>query len=331
MGGCYNDSGDSIVNFDNADVWFSGLRNFAGLTGSLLLVGILANAYLLRLTGRSRFPLHWETARLSLRYSSVLDLSFCFVLVPVILWPWVNFQTRTAVSLTLRCTQFDVVHVSYFGFVLVCFGVVVVCRQMCMLNMFQHETSVMKEHGGRTAKLLRDVAIVGAVSVLSYLFLPKFAPDIHLTCCFVDGWLMSRNVYLFPLPIAVNVILGVIVLARRSRPEVDAERQPLTPTAGGDFSEKATNPLPVHDFVKRIEHITLSRWRRAVILAWVSVLTWCLLAAAMALAGVLLQPPNVGTLFVMVSASALHGAWTVYAVSRYWTKPLNGLSTVLQY
>ena len=329
MVGNYNDSGDLFVDFDDADVWFSGLRNFAGLTGSLLLVGILANAYLLRLTARNRFPLHWETARLSVRYSSVLDLSLCVVVVPVILWAWANFQTRTDVSLTLRCTRLDVNHLSYLGFVLVCIGVVVVCRQMCILNMFHRETSLMKEHGGRIVKLLRDVAIVGAVSVLSYLLLPKFAPDIHLTCCFVDGWLMSRNVYLFPLPIAVNVILGFMVLTRTSRPEVDAERQQLMPTSCGDLSEKATNSLPVDDFVKRIDHITHSPWDRAVILAWMSVLTWCVIAAAMALAGVLLQPVNVGTLFVVVSASGLHGAWTVYAVSRYWTKPLNGLSTVV--
>ena len=325
MIGYYNDSGDSIVNFDDADVWFSGIRNFAGLTGALLLVGILANAYLLRLTGRNRFPLHWETARLSLRYSSVIDLSLCFVLVPVILWPWVNYQTD--VSLTLRCTRFDVDHVSFFGFVLVCIGVVVVCRQVCMLNMFQHETPLINEHGGRTVKLLRDVVILGTVSAVSYLFLPKFAPDIHLICCFVDGWLTSRNVYLFPLPVAVNVILGVIILARRSPPEVDAERQQLTQTTCGDLPDKAIDSLPVH--VKRFEHMTHSQCDRAVILAWASLLTWCVLAASMALVGVLLQPSNVGTLFVVVSVSTLHSAWTVYAVSRYWTKPLNGLSTLL--
>ena len=316
MVGCLNDCGDPAVNFEDADVWFSGLRNFAGLTGALLLVGILANAYLLRLTSRSRFPVHWETARLSLRYSSVIDLSLCIVFVPVIVWSWVN--TGCDVDITLRCELFDVVQVSRLGFVPVGCGVVVVCRQMCMLHMFQHETSLIKEHGGRTVKLLGNVAIVGAVSVVSYLLLPKFAPDIHLHFCFVDGWLTSRTVYLFLLPVAVNVILGVVVLARTSPPEVDIEQQDVTQNTGGDLSDKAIDSLPLHDFENAFDKMTHSRWNIFVILTSESVLTWIVLMAALALAGILLQPPNVGTVFVLIGVSTLQGVWSAYAVFRYW-------------
>ena len=206
-------SDESIVNLNGVDICSSGLRNFAGLTGALLLVGIVANAYLLRLTGRSRFPVQWKTVRLSLRYTSVLDLSLCFVLVPVILWPWVNCQTGSNVSLTLRCAHFDVERLLFLGFVFVSSGVVVVCRQVYMLNTFQHETSLINQHGGRIVKLLRDVAVFGAVYIVGYLFLPRFVPDIHIPCCFAEGWLTSRAVYLFLLPVAVNVILGVVVCA----------------------------------------------------------------------------------------------------------------------
>ncbi|KAK2153391.1 hypothetical protein NP493_2318g00017 [Ridgeia piscesae] len=37
-------SDESIVNLNGVDICSSGLRNFAGLTGALLLVGIVANA-----------------------------------------------------------------------------------------------------------------------------------------------------------------------------------------------------------------------------------------------------------------------------------------------
>ena len=316
---CHNDSGKSAVNFDDADVWFTGLRNFAGLTGGLLLVGILANAYLLRLTSRSRFPVRWETFRLSLRYSSVIDLSLCFAFAPVMMWPWVNFLAGGDVPLSLRCARFDVKNVSRLGFVLVGSGVVVFCRQVCMLNTFQHETSLINQHGGRTVKLLRDVVIVGAICVVFYLFLPNFAPDIHVACCFVDGWMTSRTVYIFLLPVAVNVILGVVVLAPTSPPEVDTERQDVTQTTGEDFAGKAIDSLPLHDYEKGFDKITHSRWNRFVIAASASVLTWFVLVAALALTGILLQPPNVDTVFVMVSVATLYSVWSACSLFRYWT------------
>ena len=322
MVGCHNDSGEPAVNFEDADVWLGGLRNFAGLTGALLLVGILANVYLLRLTEWSRFPVHWETGRLSLRYSSVIDVSLCFVFVPIMLCSWVNFHSGSDVSITLRCELFDVVQVSRLGFVPVGCGVVVLCRQMCMLYMFRHENPLIDQHGGRTVKLLRDVIIVGAVSVVSYLFLPKFAPDIHLHFCFVDGWMTSRNVYLFPLPVAVNIILGVVVLVRTSPPEVDVEQQDVKLTLnniGGDLSDKAIDSLPLHDFENGFDKITHSRWNKFVIVTSESLLTWFVLVAALALAGILLQPPNVGTVFVLIAVSTLPGVWSACAVFRYWT------------
>ena len=319
MVGYHNDSGESAVNFDDADVWFTGLRYFAGLTGALLLMGILANVYLLRLTSRSRFPVRWETVRLSLRYSSVVDLSLCFAFALVILWPWVNFVTGSDVPLTLRCARFDVKYVLRLVFVLVGSGFVVFCRQVCMLNTFQHETSLINQHGGRTVKLLRDVVILGAISVVSYLFLPNFAPDIHLVCCFVDGWMTSRTVYLFLLPVAVNVILGVVVLAPTSPPDVDAERQDVTQTTGGDFADKAIDSLPLHDYENGFDKIKHSRWNRFGIAASVSVLTWFVLVAALALTGILLQPPNVETVFVMVGVSTLHSVWSAFSLFRYWT------------
>ena len=230
-----------------------------------------------------------------------------------------NFHTGSDVTLTLRCAQFDLKHVLRLGFVIVGSGVVVVCRQVCILNTFQHETSLINQHGGRTLKLLRDVVIVGAICVVSYLFLPNFAPDIHLSCCFVDGWMTSRTVYLFPLPVAVNVILGLIVFARTSPPEVDAERQNVTQTTGGDFTDKAIDSLPLHDYENGFDKITHSRWNRCAIAASASVLTWFVLVAALALAGIILQPPNVETVFVMVTVSTLTSVWSACSLFRYWT------------
>ncbi|KAK2160230.1 hypothetical protein NP493_1659g00022 [Ridgeia piscesae] len=244
---CQNDCGETAVNFDDADVWLIGLRNFAGLTAALLLVGIS--------------------------------------------------PTRT-----------------YYG------GIVVVCRQVCMMNTFQHETSLINQHSGRTLKLLRDVVVkVGAICVVSYLLVPSLAPDIHLSCCFVESWMTSRTVYLFLLPITVNVILGVIVLARTSPPEVDADRQDVTQTTGGDFVDKAIDFLPLHGYENGFDKITHSRWNRFVIVASASVLTWFVLMVAMALEGILLQPPNAETVFVMVSVSTLYSVWSACSLFIYWT------------
>ena len=314
MVGCHNDNGVSAVNFDDADVWFTGLRNFAGLTGALLLVGILANAYLLRLTSRSRFPVCWEAVRLSLRYVCVIDLFLCFVFTSVIMWLWVNFHTGCGVSLSLRCARFDSKHLWRLGILFVGSGVVVVCHQECLLHTFQHETSLINQHSGRTLKLLRDNAIVGAICVVSYSFLPRFAPDIHLSFCIVDGWMSSRTVCLFPLSVAVNVILGVVILSRTSPPEVDSERQDVMQATGGDFSDKAIDSLPLHDYENNFDKITHSRWNRFLIAASASVLTWFVLVAPMAFPGNLLE-----TVFVMVSVSTLYSVWSACSLFRYWT------------
>ena len=311
-------SDESIVNLSSIDMCTSGLRKFAGLTGALLLVGILANAYLLRLTGRSRFPVHWETARLSLRYTSVLDLSLCFILVPVNLWPWVNCLTGSNVSLTLRCAHFDVERLLFFGFVFVGSGVVVVCRQVYMLNTFHQETSLINQYGGRTLKLLRDVAVFGAVYIVAYLFLPRFVPDIHIPCCFAEGWLTSRAVCLFLLPGAVNVILGVVVCARTLPPDVDVERHHVTRTTSSDLSEKAIVSHPPHNFAGGLDKITHSRWKRFIIVANAAFLTWIIFVATIVLKGVFLHL-NVGTVVLMVNVSPLHSAWTAFYVFRYWT------------
>ena len=318
-----NHSDESIINLYGVDKISSGLRNFAGLTGVLLLVGILANAYLLRLTDRSRFPVQWETARLSLRYTSVLDLSLCFVLVPVILWPWVNCQTGSYVHLTFRCAYCDAERLLFLGFILVGSGVDVVFRQvymlnmfqLCTLNMFQNETSLISEQGGRTVKLLRDVAVFGAVYIVGYLFLSKFVPDIHILCCSAEGWLTSE---LFLLPLAVNVILVVVVCARSSPPEVDVERYHVTRTTSGDLSEKAIVSHPPHNVTSGLDKITHSRWKRFIIVAIAAVLTWIMFLATMVLWGVFLHP-SVGTVVVIGTVSALHSAWTAFYIFRYWT------------
>ena len=310
---CGESRGD-IVDADG-DV-FSGLRNMAGLTGALLLVGLGANGYLLRLTGRSRFPVPCETARLTLRYSSVVDLSRCLVLASLLLAPWVLFLTGSDITLTVRHTRVGVAQVSFLWSVLVGSGLVVVCRQVYM---FHQETPRLHQHRWRTTKLLRDVIIVGAACTVASLFVALLTPDFYLPLCFAVGAMTPCTLYLFIVSVAVNVILGIVVVARATRPEVGTEPYHVTQNTAGDLSEKAMLSPESCGCEDGLNETTQSRWNRCVIFASVSVITWFPLIVALTLVGSVLQPTSVGAVVMMVSASALDSAWSSFAVFRHWT------------
>jgi len=314
----YSELRGDVVDADG-DVLSSGLRNMAGLAGTLLLVGLVANGYLLRLTGRGRFLVPCETARLTLRYSSVVDLSRCLVLASVLLAPWVLFLTGSDITLTLRHSRVGVAQVSHLWSVLIGSGLVVVCRQVYMFYTFRHETPRLHRHRWRTTKLQRDVIIVGAVCIVASLFVALSTPDFDLPLCFAVGAMTSRTLYLFIVLVAVNVILGIVVVARATRPEVDTERYHVTQNTGGDLSEKAVLSLESCDCEDGLDEMTHSRWQRCVIFASVSVITWFPLMVALALVGGVLQPSSVGAVVMMVSVSALDSVWSGFAVFRHWT------------
>ena len=307
---------DPNINDDEA---VRGIRVFSALVGVLLLTGVLANGFIIWLTTRRHFLIRWQTFRLSLRYSKIIDLSLCAALAATLLWPRQMFDTGCDVIVidiaTVDCKHFGLDKVLYTGVFAAASGVVVVCRQVSMLCTFEHEDVLLSQHSSRTVRLLADVVIVSVVSFTASLYVKLVVPDFDLPLCFVVHPATPRVVYLFVAPAVVTLSLAIAVVARPSGP-ADSERPQSGQPTTDDLSDKATlvGPRPDEDEVP-----THSTWNRLVIVTNVPVLTWCLLLAAVAMAGLLLQPVSVGILFTLTSCTALDGVWSVFSLFRHWT------------
>ena len=288
---------------------------FSALVGVLLLTGVLANGFIIWLTTRRHFLIRWQTFRLSLRYSKIIDLSLCAALAATIVWPWQMFDTGCDVIVTVDCKHFGLDKVLYTGVFAAASGVVVVCRQVSMLCTFEHEDVLLSQHSSRTVRLLADVVIVSVVSFTASLYVKLVVPEFDLPLCFVVHPAAPRAVYLFVAPAVVTLSLGIAVVALPSG-SADFERPRSMQPTKDDLSDKAilVGPRPEEDEVP-----THSTWNRLVIVTNVPVLTWCLLLAAVAMAGQLLQPVSVGILFTLTSCMTLDGVWGVFSLVRHWT------------
>ncbi|KAI0226816.1 hypothetical protein LSAT2_022688 [Lamellibrachia satsuma] len=289
------------------------LWTFSWLTAGLLLVGVSGNVYLVWVTTRRRFTVRWETFRLILRYSSVVDLSMCAVLASVVTWLYVVTYTGNDVKLTLKCPLYDRQGLLWSGAILVGNGVVVAARQAVTLLAFDSEVALLNRNRMRTARLLRDVAVVGVIYFGALGLSTRFAHVVDRSLCYVVGAMSFRAVHLFLVPIVVTVIIGIVVVTRPV-----AERQP----PGDLLSDEATltepsSKAPEDD--SALEEVSHSRWNRLVIVAHVALVTWFTTMAAMAAAGVLIEPVSADTLFVLTSCTSLTSAWSVFAVITYWT------------
>ncbi|KAI0229957.1 hypothetical protein LSAT2_019648 [Lamellibrachia satsuma] len=297
----WNNYEERIVNLDvEGDVWLPRIHTFSSLMAVLLGMGVLSNVYIFWITSRHRFPVRWDTIRLFLRYSSVIDVSLCCVLGSVALWPLVVLNIGQAKTLTLQCARCDLNLVFSGGLMFLACGVLVVTRQVITMFMFEVEMALLRQNRKRTMKLLVTVAVAGAVGFVAWRLLEIHQPVIDLPLCFVDGSMLSRPIYLFLVPVAVNVVIGVVVDAKETRAVVEQSPQ---------SSEKETGPTEVSD----------SHRKRIIVVLHVAAFTWFILATGMATAGVLTEPLNIYILFVLTGTTSLTSAWTAFAVFNYWT------------
>ena len=310
----YDESTDYFTT-DSDGSWCRGVWTVTGLASVLLLVGVLSNAYTLWVTTSRRYAVRWETSRLTMRYSSVIDMSMCVVLVAIVLWPWLLFQTGYDIDVTLRCARVDLGKGFLGGLFLIASGTVVVCRHVSMLHTFGDEDALLQQHGWRTVKLMRDVVIVGVVCFLASSLLGRLVRHTDTELCLALGASMPRAINLIIAQVGVHIALGVVVMVTTKRPDVEAERPSKTVEI---LSEKAILIKQSHEFENAPGEAPHSRWSRFVIVSSVSVLTWILLAISLALAGLLMQPVDVGTFFVLVVYTAQVNAWSVFAIMRYW-------------
>ncbi|KAI0239929.1 hypothetical protein LSAT2_009354 [Lamellibrachia satsuma] len=207
----------------DGEMFLRSIPTFSALMGILLPIGFFANAYIIWLTTRCRFLIRWETFRLILRYSSVVELSLCAVLASVVLQPWVSFNAGNDVTLTLQCTRFHIDNFLLFGACLVGSGVIVIIRQVNTFLAFDQEFELFRQHRSRATNLCRDVAIAGVVCVTASVLLRKMAPSIDLHLCFVAVASTSRGIHLFIVPVVVNVGMGVVLIFTGSRPVIGCE------------------------------------------------------------------------------------------------------------
>ncbi|KAI0216403.1 hypothetical protein LSAT2_031617, partial [Lamellibrachia satsuma] len=230
--------------------------------GPIGVLGVCANAYIVWTSTGRRFPVRWETFRLNLLCSSVINLSLCTFFASILLWPLVFLQTGSDTTLTKQCTRFQLENVQFSGMILVASGVFVFIRQACLLFVTEDDVPLqLQQHNPRRLKLLRDIAILAVINFAFLMFLKRFMPIVDLPLCFVVGNMTSREIYLLLVPVVVvGVIFGVVVLARVSRPDSDCER-PLSLTAVFDDlpSDKTKLAEPsisyeVHDAQAEMTH-----------------------------------------------------------------------------
>lgn len=280
------------------------------LTTVLLLVGGLANVHLVWLTTRCRFPIRWETFRLIMRYASIVDLSLCAGIASVVLWPYLMIFTGSDVTLSAKCMLYDRESLRFSGAMVVGCGIVVAARQTVTLLTFHDEEALLRRNRMRTARLLRDVTVVCAVVIVASELCKHIVPVFKFSLCYVVGTLTCRAVFLILVPVVVSAVLGGVVVGRAV-----AERP------RSDQLSNAANLmglLPSED-ERAPEEVSDTRWNRAVIIMHVAAVTWFTMALAMAAAGVLTEPVNADTLYVLTSCTSLTSAWSLYAVVRYWS------------
>ncbi|KAI0215054.1 hypothetical protein LSAT2_032914 [Lamellibrachia satsuma] len=317
----YRSNGDetSVYIGADGDFWFRGTQTFSGLLGVMLLVGVLANAYILWVTAQRRFPIRWETFRLILRYSSVVDLSMCVVLASVVLWPWVLYHTGNDVLVILECSRIDVDCVMLCSGCLVGSGIVVITRHANMLVTFDQEIGLCRQHSSRLKKLVMCVAVVCLVCFGASVLLKKTSPVFDLQLCLVACAASSRAVYLLLAPVAVNLALGIVVVMRASRQVTDVERPTRVDQDDSPICDNAKLIQQTSEYDGVPTEVSDSRWKQLVIVVNVAGLTWFITGTAMTLAGVLLDSVSVGTMFVLTGCFALTSAWNAIAIAKYWT------------
>ncbi|KAK2185637.1 hypothetical protein NP493_229g02009 [Ridgeia piscesae] len=282
------------------------------LTTVLLLVGGLANVHLVWLTTRRRFPTRWETFRQIVRYASIVDLSLCAVLASVVLWPYVTILAGSDVAVTPTCTWYDRECLRFSGAMVVGCGIVAAARQTVTLLTFPEEEALLCRNRMRTARLMRDVTVVGVVVFVGSELCEHIVPEFRFSVCYVVGPMTCRAAFLLLVPVVASVAIGGVVLARAVAEQPRADQS-------SHAAKLAAELLPPEGDERAPEEVSDTRWNRVVVVIHVAVVTWFTMALAMAAAGVLTEPVTATMLYLLSSCTSLTSAWSLYAVLRYWS------------
>ena len=313
--------GESQLPAKMADIGvsLSSVRNFSWLVGIVLIVGISANAYLVWLSARRRLSVRWETFSVILRYSSVVDMSFCILLASFVMWSSVVSYARSDMTMPFQCGDFKLENAPiYCGFIVVSSWGIVAARQAIMLFTFEPELTVLQQNRMRVVTVLRDLAVSGVVCYLGAVLMANFGPDVHMRMCYVIGTTISSHAARMILgPSVVVVVIGLVVVDRSTRTDNKCIRQETL-----DISDDSVNTAKDVErcMTTSLEHFPDqdgdSRWSKFVIMLRMAVVASVIMAAVMTLVGVLMHPASVHTLVVLAGSAALTSVWSVYVITR---------------
>ena len=292
------------------DVWLANTRAISWLVAVQLLVAVFANVYLLRATSQRRFPVHWDTFRVVLRHSSVVDLSLCVAVAVVVIWSSLVLNNDT---LTVSCACYTLDQVLLAGAVVVAGGIVACCRQVFVLILFDDETPLLREHRFRVVHLLRAVSVVAIVGVIIATVAKYLLSSFEMSLCFVLGTVPPRAGYLLVVPVVIHFGLGVAYVAQAKPSEAGRKQSPSVPSCKNLVEQSS---LAVTDGCTEIGD---TRWRRFNLEVNVGIITWFIMAASMVMAGLHGLPPSGGTLLLVSGCTASCSVWSAVSVFRYWT------------
>ena len=309
-----SDASEAQTQFAEMEHSLSGVRNFSWLVGFVLALGVCANVYLIWMSARRRLSVKWEPFRLTLRYSSIVDLSSCAVLTLFVMLSFAMFHTRSDTMLSQQCGYFDLSSaLGHGGIMTVSSGVVIAARQATMLG--KKEITLVRQNRVRVVKLVRDLLVVGVLFFLGAILVGNFGPVVRLPMCYVVGKMTSYVILLLAAPIFFSPLIGAVVIVGSTRRDNEDKRQETQTNLDLANSAKDGECL-MTSIDDTPDQVSDSRWNRSVVMVRVAVLTWFILAAVMILL-VLLQPVTANTFFVLADISALISVWSVYALAMH--------------
>ena len=291
-------------------------RSFSWLVATQLLVAVCANVYLLRATSQRRFPVHWDTFRVVLRHASVVDLSLCVAVAVAVVVIWSSLVVNhDPLTITPLCYSLDQMLLA--SSVVIAGGIVICCRQVFALILFNDEAPLLRDNRFRVVSLLRAVSVVAVVGVVIAAVVPCLLSSFQVSVCFVDdGTGPPRAGYLLVLPVLVHISLGVAFVAQAKCPEIGCKSSPsvhmdvsceklveqLSPTAQDGYTE-----------------LSDSRWKRFSLVVNVGTITWLTMGASIVATGVHGLPASGDTLVLVSGFTAACSVWSAVSVFRYWT------------
>jgi len=281
----------------NGDLCLQSIWNFSNMAGALLAVCVCANIYVFWATTSHRLPVRLDTLSSVLRYSCVVDMSWCVIVVSVLLDQLILLR---AGDVTLQCERYDINKFLLGSMMVAASGVVVGGRQALLFFTFHHEMPPTSKTQFRPSSLLTLVAVAAVTGFTTAAVVWRSAQFVDLPLCHVVTPMTSRVTNLVLVPVCVAVVIGVVAVARGSRHHDDVERPSMS------LVNVSPEPLLQEKDVK--PEVNVTRRKRVVTVMNVAILTLFYSVV------VLLTPASVDMVLLLTGSVVLDSTWSAFTV-----------------